>query len=328
MFEIRPFRNSDPPGVAAVWRSQPRLRGLAHPINANVLELCVFSKQMFDPQGMLIAERDGQVVGFAHAGFGPDDRGESIDTTLGTTHLLMLLPDAEDDALADELIARSEAYQKSRGATVHYAGGVRPLDAFYLGLYGGSELPGVLQSDRRQASHFERNGYAEAARVVIMQRELTRFRFGGPRETRQIKRDTSVEQTVMPPPRHWWEACVTSGQDRLRFGLRERSTGAEIAHVLFWDIEPLATAWGIPTVGMIDLWVDPVHRRKKAATHLLNESLKLMQRRGAAMVEAQTMAENTNALALYKELGFEAIDAGRVLRRGPSQDVRGMRREI
>ncbi|MEQ8846835.1 GNAT family N-acetyltransferase [Botrimarina sp.] len=318
MFEIRPFRNSDPPGIASVWRSQPPHRGLTRPVTAGVLELCVFSKQVFDPEGMLVAERGGEVVGFAHAGFGPDERGEAIDTTLGTTHLLMLRADAQDDALADELIARSEAYQKSRGATVHYAGGIRPLDAFYLGLYGGSELPGVLESDPLQMAHFVRNDYTEAARVVVMQRELTRYRFGGPRETRQIKRDTSVEQTVLPPPRHWWEACVTSGQDRLRFGLRERRTGAEIAHVLFWDIEPLATSWGIPTVGMVDLWVDPSHRRKKAATHLLNESLRLMQRRGAAMVEAQTMAENKAALALYEEIGFTPIDEGRVLRRGPS----------
>ncbi len=318
MFEIRPFCNSDPPGLARVWQSQPPHRGLAQPITASVLELCIFSKQIFDPKGLLVAERDGEVIGFAHAGFGPDERGESVDTTLGTTHLLMLREDAQDDALADALIARSEQYQRENGATVHYAGGIRPLDAFYLGLYGGSELPGILESDERQASHFLRNNYSEASRVIVLQRELVRFRLGGARETRQIKRDTSVEQTFMPPPRHWWEACVTGGQERMRFALRERSTGAEIAHVIFWDIEPLATSWGIPTVGMTDLWVDPAHRRKKAATHLLNEALRLVQRRGAAMVEAQTMAENAAGLALYEAIGFTAIDAGRVLRSGPT----------
>lgn len=317
MFEIRPFRNSDPPGLAKVWQSQPPHRGLAQPINAAVLELCVFSKQVFEPEGLLVAERDGEVVGFAHAGFGPDERGETVDATLGTTHLLMLRGDVADNGLADELIARSEAYQKDQGASVHYAGGIRPLDAFYLGLYGGSELPGVLESDTLQTEHFLRNNYKPSSRVVVLQRELVRFRLGASRETRQIKRDTSVEQTFMPPPRHWWEACVTGGQDRMRFALRERSTGAEIAHVIFWDIEPLATSWGIPTVGMTDLWVDPAHRRKKAATHLLNESLKLVQRRGAAMVEAQTMAENAGALALYESVGFTAIDAGAVLRREP-----------
>jgi len=317
VFEIRPFRNSDPPELAAIWQSQPPQRGLAQPINSAVLELCVFSKQMFDPQGLLVATRDGQPVRFVPAGFGADELGERPDTTLGASHLLMLRRGAEDDGLADELIARSEEYQRSKGATVHYAGGIRPLDAFYLGLYGGSELPGVLESDQRQLAHFQRNNYEESGRVVILQRDLARFRFGGPRETRQIKRDSSIEQTFMPPPRHWWEACVTGGQDRMRFALRDRSTGAEIAHVVFWDIEPLATSWGIPTVGMTDLWVDPSHRRRKAATHLLNESLKLVQRRGASMVEAQTMAENEGALALYKSVGFTAIDNGLVLRRAP-----------
>lgn len=318
MFEIRPFRNSDPPEIAEVWRTQPPHRGLAQPVSAAILELCVFSKQQFEPAGLLVAEQDGRVIGFAHAGFGPDERGERAETTLGTTHLLMLKAGHEDNALADALIAASEAYQKSRGATVHYAGGIRPLDAFYLGLYGGSELPGILDSDPGQMAHFQRNGYEAASEVIVLQRELARFRFGGPRETRQIKRDTSVEQTYMPPPRHWWEACVTSGQDRMRFALRERSTGAEIAHVVFWDIEPLATAWGIPTVGMTDLWVNPEHRRRKAATHLLNESLRLVQRRGAAMVEAQTMAENAAGRALYEAIGFTAIDTGHVLRRGPT----------
>lgn len=315
MFEIRPFRNSDPPALAQVWQSQSPQRGLAQPISASVLELCVFSKQQFDPQGLLVALRDGKVVGFAHAGFGADERGEAPDTSLGTTHLLMIRAGEEDDSLADDLIARSEDYQKSRGATVHYAGGIRPLDAFYLGLYGGSELPGVLESDTPQLRHFSRNHYEVASKIVVLQRELVRFRFGGPRETRQIKRDTSIEQTYLPPARHWWEACVTGSQDRMRFALRERSTGAEIAHVIFWDIEPLATAWGIPTVGMTDLWVDPSHRRRKAATHLLHESLRLVQRRGAAMVEAQAMAENNAALALYESIGFTAIDTGHVLRK-------------
>ena len=198
MFSIRPFHNSDPPALAAIWNEQPPQRALAQPVSPAMLELCVFSKQAFDPEGLLVAERGGRIAGFVHAGFGPDEIGQSIDTTLGTTHLLMLRPDDNDPELADELIARSEAYQRERGATVHYAGGIRPLDAFYLGLYGGSELPGVLDSDGAQASHFTRNGYVESGHVVVLQRELSRMRLGGPRETRTVRRDTSIEQTISP----------------------------------------------------------------------------------------------------------------------------------
>ncbi|MGL4512480.1 MAG: GNAT family N-acetyltransferase [Lacipirellulaceae bacterium] len=318
MYQIRAFRNSDPPHLARVWRTQPPQRGLAQPVSAAMLELCVFSKQFFEPDDLLIATLDGEPVGFAHAGFGPNEAGDAIDTSLGSTQMLMLRGDLDEPGLADELIAHSERRQRARGATVHYAGGVRPLDAFYLGLYGGSELPGILDSDPRQAEHFLRNRYEESARTVVLQRELARYRFGGPRETRSLRRDTFVEQTYLPAARDWWEACVTGGHDRIRFTLHERSGGGEIARVVFWDIEPLASAWGIPTVGMIELWVDPAHRRQKVATHLLNEALKLVQRRGASVVEAQTMAENAAALSLYESLGFVTVDRGRVLRRAPT----------
>ncbi|TWT40245.1 GNAT family N-acetyltransferase [Botrimarina hoheduenensis] len=315
VYQFRSFRNADPPHLAAIWNSQPPSRGIAQPINPQLLELCVFSRQFFDPAGMIIAEREGVPIGFAHAAFGPDETGARVDTSLGSTQVLMLRSDVTDEAVADELIARSEAYQKSRGATVHYAGGIRPLDAFYLGMYGGSELPGLLDSTPHQAERFIRNGYDPAGRVIVLHRELARFRSAGARDVRVVRRETDLEQTYLPPAKSWWEACVTCGHDRIRFALRHRAEKREIASVTYWDIEPLASAWGIPTVGLVDLYVDPSHRRHKVATHLLNESLRVVQRRGASIVEAQVMAENTNALALYDSLGFTPIDSGAIYRR-------------
>ena len=45
-----------------------------------------------------------------------------------------------------------------------YAGGIRPLNGFYLGLYGGSELPGILASDPVLNDRPLRNGYREIDR--------------------------------------------------------------------------------------------------------------------------------------------------------------------
>ena len=321
MLKIRPFRNSDPPHLAAIWRSQPPQRGLAQPMNASILELCVFSKQFFDPEGLLVAERDGAPIGFAHAAFGPHEKcgevAEGLDMSIGSTQLLLLHPDAADDSVADALIEQSEEYQRRRGATVHYAGGLCPLNGFYMGLYGGSELPGILDSDPTQAEHFRRNGYTEASRVVVLQRELPRLRAPGVREARRVRRETEFEQTLMPRAKDWWEACVTGGQDRIRFALRSRASGEEIASAVFWDIEPLASAWGIPTVGITELFVSPEHRRQKVATYLLGESLRHVLRRGAAMAEAQTMAENEAAISLYESLGFTRVDGGAVFRCEP-----------
>ena len=141
------FRNSDPPRLAEIWRDQPPQRGLIQPVSPALLEQFVFSKPYFDPAGLILATDGEQAVGFVHAGFGPNETQTEIDTEIGTTYQLMLRSGARHDALADELLSRAEAYLRDRGAKVIYAGGIRPLNGFYLGLYGGSELPGVLASD-------------------------------------------------------------------------------------------------------------------------------------------------------------------------------------
>ena len=85
-----------------------------------------------------------------HAGFGANDEQTALSTDIGTTYQLMLRADHRNDhAWPTSCLTRSEAYLRDRGAKVIYAGGIRPLNAFYLGLYGGSELPGVLAGDPR-----------------------------------------------------------------------------------------------------------------------------------------------------------------------------------
>jgi hypothetical protein len=88
VYRLRPFRNSDPPHLAEIWRSQPPQRGLLQPVTPPLLEMGVFSKMAFDRQGLIVAERDGKPIGFVHASFGPDEAGRRLDTSLGTTQVL------------------------------------------------------------------------------------------------------------------------------------------------------------------------------------------------------------------------------------------------
>ena len=90
VYHFRPFRNSDPPRLAEIWRSQPPQRGILQPVSAPMLEFAVFSKAHFDRNGLIVAERDGVPVGFAHAGFGPNEDGTGLDKSIGTTHMLMM----------------------------------------------------------------------------------------------------------------------------------------------------------------------------------------------------------------------------------------------
>lgn len=285
------------------------------PMSPNLLELCVFSKLYFDREGLIIATKDEVPIGFAHGGFGPDEAGTGFDTELGVTQMVMLHGSADYPRLADELLRVSEDHLRSRGAKVLYGGGINPLDPFYLGLYGGSELPGVLDSDVRQKELFARNSYEESSRILVMQRDLVRFRAPITRAQRQLKKEMLVEYDPSPTAADWYTAVQTSGSDELDFNLVRRRDDTVLACASFWDLEPLSTSWGIRTVGLRNISVEKAYRRSGLASYLLAEAFKDLQKRGISMVEAHTMQDNEAAIALYKSLGFTQVDAGSVMRR-------------
>ena len=85
--------------------------------------------------------------GFAHAGFGPNAERSWISAETGVICVVVTDPKCAEAEVAAGLLDRCEEYLRRRGAKVLYGGGLQPLCPFYIGLYGGSELPGVLDSD-------------------------------------------------------------------------------------------------------------------------------------------------------------------------------------
>ncbi len=90
---------------------------------------------------------------------------------------------------------------------------------FYVGLYGGSELPGILDSDPQHQGFFRAAGYREIDRTVVLHRELTGFRPYVDRQQMLLRRRIRVESACDPPFRTWWEACTVGDFTRLRFEL-------------------------------------------------------------------------------------------------------------
>jgi GNAT superfamily N-acetyltransferase len=315
VYVFRPFQNTDPPRLAEIWRDQPPQRGLMQPMTATLLEQLVFSKPYFDPRGLIVLLSDNSPIGFVHAGFGPNDENTGLSTDIGTTFQLMLRAERRNDALARELLHRSEDYLRGRGAKVIYAGGIRPLNGFYLGLYGGSELPGILAGDHLFNEACRQSGYREIDRAIVLQLELANFRPPITRNQRQLRREASIEEISSPPAPNWWDACTTGAFERIRFLLKTRGCSEPLADVWFWDIEPLSTRWNAPTAGMFDLHVATTRRRAGLATFLLGEAFERLRNRGILIVEAQTMQQNAPALALYEKLGFKKVDEGIVYRK-------------
>jgi len=311
---VRGFRNEDPPRLAEVWRTADLGPAAMQPVTTAMLEAAVFSKAYFDPRGLLVAVDEGRVVGFAHAGFGPAADRTRIDTTVGATLLVAVVPHPASESIGDRLLAACEDYLRGRGARVLQGGGSGDMRNFYLGLYGGADLGGVLDSSAVLNSTFRRAGYVEHERVAVLRRALAGFRPPVNRQHLAIRRATQVRVIDEPGRRDWWEAATTTGMAMRRYelwGEGNRLLGA----ASFWDIQPLASQWGVAAAGLLDVEVTGGRRREGLAHYLLADAMQDLGREGVAMVETHAARSNVPALKLCLKLGFDAVEHGTIYRR-------------
>lgn len=313
MLTYRTFRNLDPPAIVGIWRSRAGQPGLMHPVSVDLLEQLVFGKLYFDYRGLTLVWDDGQPIGFAHAGFGPDEQERSLSHEYGVTSMIMTRAQRPD--VAAGLLERCEKYLCECGAKVLYGGSIRPLNPFYLGLYGGSEQPGVLDSDTVAQEMFRAHGYREIDQTLIFERSLTNFQSLIDRQQLQIRRQMAVQTTVDAPTETWWQACTMGDYDLTRFDLLPRGSGRVLARALFRNMVPAGISTFVRQAGLIDLQVDPAHRRQGLATALLSEAFTTFLRQGITLVEVQTTAPNTAAIHLYRKLGFTQVRQGSVFRK-------------
>ncbi len=314
LIQYRAFRNTDSPQLADIWRSQVGQRGLMQPMTMAVLERFVLAKPYFDPEGLIVAVDDNKVLGFAHCGFGPSEDQNTLSTESGTTCVVMLRPEAES-SIAGELLAHSEAYLRQLGAKTLFGGGNFPLSPFYYGLYGGSEVSGVLDSDARMQAIFSEHGYRPAKRSLVFQRDLAGFRPIVDRQQIQIRRHTKFETVVDPPTTSWWEGCMFEPFDRTQCLLVPRDGGPALASVNFWNMETMSPVWGVHAVGIVGLEVPAPRRRQGLATYLLGESFRQLHTQGFTLAEVHVGEDNEVARALYRNLGFSEVDASILYRK-------------
>lgn len=315
MLTYRSFRNADPPALAALWRSRAGQPGLFQPVSCDLLEQLVFAKLYFDYDGLLLACDDGHPVGFAHAGFGPNAEQNWIATETGVICVLMVRPDCAEAEVSGGLLDRCEEYLRGRGARVLYGGSLSPLSPFYLGLYGNSELPGVLDADTTARNTFAARGYQESERTALLRRELSGFEPLVSRQQMQIRRQVVVEVSVDVPTRTWWEASALGEFDLTRFDLLPRSGGSPIASALFRSMEPSGTGSVGRGMGLIELVVEEAHRRRGVAVFLLSEAFRQFMRQGILQVDMLVRQSNSAALELFRKLGFQQVNHGGLWRK-------------
>ncbi|HKB05856.1 MAG TPA: GNAT family N-acetyltransferase, partial [Gemmataceae bacterium] len=307
----RHFRNADPPALTALWNESLTHRGAVELRSHLPLDNAVFNKPYFDPHGFFVAEDDaGRMAGFSHAGFGPNEDLTDLNRSIGVVCAVVVRPEFRRRGIGTELLRRSEAYLRDQASTSIQAGPTRPNKPFYLGVYGGSNAAGFLQSDRDAEPFFRARGYVPDRRVIILDRRLDTplnivdSRFGLLRKR--------YESQALPQARlgSWWRECVFGPLEPSEFRLDDKSTGQTAAKALFWEMTDYGWRWGAPPAGVLDVLVRNDLRRQGLGKFLLAQLLRHLQEQYFAVVEVQVPAEDETAARLFRALGFMQVDVG------------------
>jgi ribosomal protein S18 acetylase RimI-like enzyme len=314
VISYRTFRNGDPPALVDIWKRCPASRGLAARVTLSVFDQLVFAKPYFEHHGLILAFDEQLPVGFVHAGFGPNEDRNDLDRRRGVVSMLMVTEHTASEEIARELLNRAEQYL---GATANeiFAIGVGEICPFYLGLYGGCGLPGVLQSDVTRQTIFRAAGFEEIDCVKVFQRPLLGFRPPVHRLLMQFRRTTEIDVKLDPPARDWWSACTTAGFDQFRYELTSQADNRDLAQATLWSMEALSKGWGEHALGLFDISVASAENREALAIHLLAEAMKQASDLGMTCVEGQAMQRDVAAINVFEQLGFQQIDTGTVLRK-------------
>jgi len=315
VIQYRRFRNTDPPAVAEVWNHAFTGRGAAELRGTTLLEYLTFAKPYFDPDGLILATADGGVVGFVHAGFGPDAAERNIDLERGIVCTLGVIPPYRRQGIGTELLRRAEEYLRLRGARTLLAGPSGWLNPFTFALYGGSAAPGFLESDTLAGPFFESHGYQVTRTTRVWQRHLDRapmigdVRFGACRQRYEIHAG----------PWHgagWWRECVVGPAEVQEYRLQDRG-GAVAARAQVWVLDTYTLRWNEQAIGVIGLEVDAGLRRRGLARFLCAQLLRHFHEQFFTLVEVQAPADDPAAEGLLRGLGFEVVDAGHRYARTP-----------
>jgi ribosomal protein S18 acetylase RimI-like enzyme len=301
--------------LAALWNAAFTGRGAARLDSAGLLEQQVFAKPYFDREGLIVAEDNGVVVGFAHAGFGPADGQTAVNRADGVLCVLGVAPTHRRRGIGRELLHRAEEYLRIRGSTTIQAGPCWPRDPFYFGVYGGSELPGWLASDADAEPFLTRLGYFCRERVTVSHRDLTRPLRGADGRFAAHRRRFDLQVADPKTLGSWWQECVFGLVEPQVFVLDDRAGGPPAASALVWEMEAFSERWHRAAVGILHFQVRTELRRTGVGKFLMTQILRALQDQYFEVAEVQVRQPNEAGLRFAQALEFSAVDEGRVYRR-------------
>jgi ribosomal protein S18 acetylase RimI-like enzyme len=315
MIRYRTFRNDDPPALVAIWNAAKLGRGAAGPISPGLFDRDILSKPYFDPSGLILAEENDAPVGFIHAGFGPNDDETALDTRLGVLCAIIVRPEYRRRGIGSELLRRAEQYLREEGATQLSAGCAPPANPYYFGLYGGSDVYGILDSDKAAAPFLERHGYKPSDPAVVLSRRFGGKPVIGEARWADLRQRYEVQFVSLAPIPSWWQDCRLGMIEPAEFRLVDRVGNQTAARIIVWEMASFEAKWNTPTVGVLDMVVRSDVRRQGLGRFLLGVTMRTIEEQRFAAIEAQCDERNAAALGLFHSLGFVQVDRGRMYRK-------------
>lgn len=315
MVDYRSFRNTDPPHLVEVWNESFTSRGVARLRHSSVLERHVFAKPYFDPQGLIVAEEDGKRLGFAHAAFGPNPRETLLCKQQGVICLVAVRPSSQRRGIGAELLRQAEAYLRERGAQTVCAGLLKPYTPFYFGIYGGSDLPGMPLSEKGAGPFLEKHDYKPLETTFIFQRFLDKPINIADGRFANLRRRFDVRILPRIALGTWWQECSLGLAEPVEFRLEEKLNGKVAGRATAWEMDTFSWTWNVPAVGILNIHVRDDLRRQGLGKFLLTQILRYLQDQYFGVTEIQTPETEQSLIGLYRSVGFEQVDAGRLYKK-------------
>ncbi|MEX0702606.1 MAG: GNAT family N-acetyltransferase [Planctomycetales bacterium] len=315
MIEYRTFRNPDPPGLAALWHACRLGRGAIDGLTPEILDALVLSQPYFDPAGLVVAQDEQQIVGFAHAGFAAAADESALNRESGVICAALVHPEHRRRGIGRALVDRAEAYLRERGARDVHAGPSPGRDPFYVGLYGGVRPVGFLETDPDAGPFFEALGYRPVERHGVFERDTAETHDPMHFRLLTIRRNMQLAAAPAPESASWWWFTRLGRLDSACFLLVPKQGGDPVAGITAVGLELYLPKWQVHAAGVTELQVAAEHSRKGYGQALVLEVCRRLRQEAIGRLASHAPESNAAAVSLLQSVGFERVDTGLVYRR-------------
>ncbi|NNJ26767.1 hypothetical protein LzC2_28580 [Planctomycetes bacterium LzC2] len=294
-------------------------------LTVDVFDHLVLAQQHFDARCLTVAvegsepggaepSRGSRVLGFSLASLAPSPPGASGDPQTaertGVIDAVLVHPDVRGRGTGRRLMEAAIKSLQTRGATRIVAGGGPGESPFLVGLYGGCEPAGFLDSDPAAQPLMEACGFQPRDRTAILHR-ATDVRDRAGFQVLAARRHAALRTAPPAQTDRWWGTRY-GRLDTLRFELAPRNAAASdpaTAGVTLVGLDLYGPSWNRRAVGLRDLTPGPGGGPHHLHALIL-ETTRRLREEAVDLLEIHADAEDESTLAMLSRIGFAPVDHG------------------